>query len=349
VQVLPNEPVDLNDGDVIKFGQYSSIYKFTLERYILTFSQIDKKLKHKLAIIAHDLNFIVNNQISSQCSHLVMERIYITAKVIVALGYGIPIVNVNWLTSLKTSKYTLDPSEYLPHISEDDLNCNTLYTKDMFNPNSNRRTLFKGLTFIYKNPKDITALSEIIEACSGTFKPFKDIEEIKQMPKVVFVSEGLGSYIFTGLDLIAQAVLKLDVNIMNVVTNKVNGEMNVEVINVEESVVYDDESQIGKLIDINPSFHDEMVLDNVVLNVEESVADDICLDERIDVIKPYEFNIENSLNDNENDILVNKSCAVLNNGSTINDYSNVLQETNGSNPNNSHEFGDLNCQSGIYK
>jgi pSer/pThr/pTyr-binding forkhead associated (FHA) protein len=128
--IPPNEPVDLNNGDVIKFGQYSSIYKFTLETYVLAFSQMDKKLKHQLALLATDLNFIVHDKISSECTHLVMERIYITSKVIVALGYGIPIVNVNWLKLLFNSKY-IDDEECLPIIAKDDLNCETLYTKGM--------------------------------------------------------------------------------------------------------------------------------------------------------------------------------------------------------------------------
>lgn len=103
---------ELNVGDIVTFGCYSSSYKLCSQKVTACSSGITKEKRDQVKKLITSLSFDFKSQITPECTHLVMDQINITAKVAVALGYGIPIVSINWLSDLTTSNTFLDEREY---------------------------------------------------------------------------------------------------------------------------------------------------------------------------------------------------------------------------------------------
>ncbi|ORX91348.1 hypothetical protein K493DRAFT_339415 [Basidiobolus meristosporus CBS 931.73] len=160
----------LREGDEIKLGAMSSTYKLTFKRLVLCCSGMRASIKKHLSVIALDLDVKLVDRWSSECTHLVMQNIQVTQKVLFALLRCCYIVNDKWLEAIHNSRHELEvnfslPGEeqFLPPIKEKIIDPNTI----SFLPNERRRGLFKSKTFIVLSSSQLPKISEPVEIGEG--------------------------------------------------------------------------------------------------------------------------------------------------------------------------------------
>ncbi|KAK9704049.1 hypothetical protein K7432_010424 [Basidiobolus ranarum] len=160
----------LQDGDEIKFGAMNSTYKLEFKKLVLCCSGMRATTKKQLATIASELDVKLVDSWSSECTHLIMQNIQVTQKVLFALLSCCYIVKDQWLGEIYKNKNGLEEhfslpeeKEFLPPVKEKIIDPNSI----SFLPNQNRRGLFKAKTFIVFSSSQLPKISEPVEIGGG--------------------------------------------------------------------------------------------------------------------------------------------------------------------------------------
>lgn len=167
VRMKQNTAIKLIGGDLIRFGQMNNIWRVEELKFHTVSSTLSIDQKKSLDQDLIILNGILENQWSDNCTHLTMETITITIKVIQALGAAIPIVTPSfWKAMHKAAKdgTTLPkPEQFLPPVIEPYIN------KDVsFLVNINRKRLFAGKTFVFMIKQHLELYELAIKLAGGT-------------------------------------------------------------------------------------------------------------------------------------------------------------------------------------
>ncbi|XP_022800077.1 nibrin-like isoform X2 [Stylophora pistillata] len=160
--------VSLKNGDEILFGKNDSYYKLKHNPLVVATSCLDEEKKEVLKSKIHKLGgHIVNDWRQGIVSHLVMDGLTFTIKVIHALAECRPIVKPSYFEDVigaGDSRSTLPAAEsYLPVLKED-----TISSQDAsFLPNVARKNLLKGKTFIFISKKQYKRVHHAVESSGG--------------------------------------------------------------------------------------------------------------------------------------------------------------------------------------
>ncbi|XP_016140897.1 nibrin-like isoform X1 [Sinocyclocheilus grahami] len=155
----------LQTGDKITFGVFQSKFSLEKECVVVCSSCVDNERK---ASLSQDLRSIGGRLVNSwtlDCTHLVMPTVKVTIKTICALLCCRPIVKPEFFSAFSRAvqqKLPLPKAEkFRPQIDEPSL------AKDVdLSARPERKSLFKGKTFLFLNSKQMKRLSQAV-SCGG--------------------------------------------------------------------------------------------------------------------------------------------------------------------------------------
>ncbi|KAG8224049.1 hypothetical protein J437_LFUL001126 [Ladona fulva] len=169
-----NKPHELKDGDIIKFGCQWNEWRFNSKPLVVTSSTLPTEVKLSLKNLISELGGTLINDWRESCSHLTMESILLTAKVVCALASAVPIVTPEYWTSFKEAieqkKLPPDPEKFVPPLKEAILNKN----KVSFAVNKERKKVFAGKVFVFPTEKQMKKYRTLISAAGGNSITFSD-------------------------------------------------------------------------------------------------------------------------------------------------------------------------------
>ncbi|KAL4120479.1 hypothetical protein QTP88_013165 [Uroleucon formosanum] len=176
-QIESNCTKILNFGDKIRFGIMDSIW--TVEKYPLmacpsTLRTAEKEaLKHLMTTIGGR----VSRDWSIECSHLCMNSVTVTEKVLLCLASAKPIVTLQYFVDL-CEALSLDSllevpfcMDYKPKLVESLLNPSSL----SLDVNNKRKTLLSGKTFICSTVNQLNRLSTLVKLAGGEIMNYSDV------------------------------------------------------------------------------------------------------------------------------------------------------------------------------
>ncbi|RXG52821.1 Nibrin [Armadillidium vulgare] len=161
----PDTPVTLKQGDIIRFGRNKK-FRLKYQPFIITSSQItNKNVKEQLKECVRCLGGHLVKEWIPDCSLLIMNDLFITAKTVCALAAGANIVTPAYLIDMKTAikekKPLPDIKKYLPVLKEPSIRS----TEVSFYPNLSRKKLFIGKTFFFQNEGSLNRMKQsVVEA-----------------------------------------------------------------------------------------------------------------------------------------------------------------------------------------
>lgn len=181
----------LNENDVIRFGMNQNYFKLLREPLKVTTSCVLAKNKANVKKLVCQLTGHIVNDYQNDCSHVIMDRLTSTVKVINALICQKHVVTTEYLEELvKTTAgqnaIRPDPNKYLPPLSEDNLE------NISFKPNPVRKQLFLNKHFIFLSKSQMEKMFTIVELGKGQcsmFDPSKHFNQayLKENDQLIFI------------------------------------------------------------------------------------------------------------------------------------------------------------------
>lgn len=156
----------LQTGDSVTFGVFQSKFRLEKESVVVCSSCVDNEGKVSLSQDIRSVGGRLVNSWTLDCTHLVMPTVKVTIKTICALLCCRPIVKPEFFSAF--SKAVLQkrplpkPERFRPQIDEPSL------TKEDLDLSARpeRKSLFKGKTFVFFNSKQMKRLSQAV-SCGG--------------------------------------------------------------------------------------------------------------------------------------------------------------------------------------
>ncbi|KAG5898744.1 hypothetical protein JTB14_020938 [Gonioctena quinquepunctata] len=186
VEVTPNKEIILKNDDVIQFGVISSKFIFKQHDFVTTGTRLSSTRKTKLKKDLILLGGTFTENWTSDCTHLTVEEITLTVKVLHALIDEKPIVvPTYWAKFAENAAKSLPP----PNINEynDPPMAEALLNKIELKNCSSRKGLFKGKTFMFLKEKSKKQMEDVIRKAGGVptswEKDSKPLEDIINSPK----------------------------------------------------------------------------------------------------------------------------------------------------------------------
>ncbi|XP_046843588.1 nibrin-like [Xenia sp. Carnegie-2017] len=155
------EAVELKHNDKITFGSQNSSYRLKYESLLVFASCLNQSNKRHMKAQLSKLGGAVVNEWKKGCSHLIMEALSFTVKVIYALVTCIPIVKPSFFDDLVMAVDTKNElplaKNYMPPIKEELIDPKTV----SFHPNEARRSVFLGKLFLFSDQKQVKCVNEM--------------------------------------------------------------------------------------------------------------------------------------------------------------------------------------------
>eukprot|EP01125_Pyxidicula_operculata_P017760 TRINITY_DN6261_c0_g1_i2.p1 TRINITY_DN6261_c0_g1~~TRINITY_DN6261_c0_g1_i2.p1 ORF type:complete len:653 (+),score=135.48 TRINITY_DN6261_c0_g1_i2:52-2010(+) len=190
-KIPPSNDYTLNDGDVITLGDYSMKYQLKYHATIASFSGGSKLL---IPSIVEELSKIGGffAEEAMESTVLIMNRLEITPKVIIAVVRTIPIVTMKWIKDISNIHSALvvpDASDYLPEVKDD-----SKYKKSLFLPDERRKSLFNNMTFITLKESQKKKISDVISLAGGQCILWQTRPDMKDEEMLEYLTEMRESY-----------------------------------------------------------------------------------------------------------------------------------------------------------
>ncbi|XP_048008803.1 nibrin [Megalobrama amblycephala] len=162
----PGSTKTLQTGDKITFGVFQSKFSLEKECVVVCSSCVDNKGKASLSQELHSIGGRLVNSWTLDCTHLVMPTVKVTIKTICALLCCRPIVKPEFFSAFSKAvqqKLPLPKAErFRPQIDEP-----SLAKEDVdLSARPERKSLFKGKTFLFLSSKQMKRLSQAV-SCGG--------------------------------------------------------------------------------------------------------------------------------------------------------------------------------------
>lgn len=184
--------VKIEDETVVQAGSeiqvgLSVVLQIEMVRIKTSTSGMESDRKEKLNVMLGKYGLEITNSWDESCTHLTVDTLLATVKVLQALLDNKPIVTSDYwnkvLKSIKNKSQAPNPDDFFPNSSEQYLN------KECFKYNPDRNKVFQYKILMTHTEKDKSKLSSLIEKAGGkcvsfekskiTLKTFKDnIENI---------------------------------------------------------------------------------------------------------------------------------------------------------------------------
>ncbi|KNC49364.1 uncharacterized protein AMSG_05362 [Thecamonas trahens ATCC 50062] len=168
-KMTQGETVRLSSGSILGLGLNGSTATLRYNAMVIATSSLPSEKRAGLGPLLRQLDAGFTPVWSSSVTHLVMESIVVTQKVVLALVYGVPIVTPDFLEALVASASAgrselPSPAEYMPRVVDDMVDMSVA----SFDPRPLRRSLFAGLTFVFFAANESDPSREVIEAAGGS-------------------------------------------------------------------------------------------------------------------------------------------------------------------------------------
>ncbi|XP_002007605.4 nibrin [Drosophila mojavensis] len=161
-------PTPLHIGDRIRFGALKNVWKLSQLKLLTTASALNATEIHELNNLIKSLNGAIVPSWTDECSHLTMDTVTITVKLLHALLDNKPIVRIDfWRELVKLAKRVHvpndlpKPEDYMPKQPED-------MPSIKWRPE--RTKLFAGKTFVFMNRKHLDMYGTVVQKASGACK-----------------------------------------------------------------------------------------------------------------------------------------------------------------------------------
>ncbi|XP_077067514.1 nibrin [Siphateles boraxobius] len=160
----------LQTGDKITFGVFQSKFSLEKECIVVCSSCLDNEGKASLSQDVHSIRGRLVNSWTLECTHLVMPTVKVTIKTICALLCCRSIVKPEFFSAFSKAvqqKLPLPKAErFRPPIDEP-----SLAKEDVdLSARPERKSLFKGKTFLFLNSKQMKRLSLAVSCGGGVFR-----------------------------------------------------------------------------------------------------------------------------------------------------------------------------------
>ncbi|KAI8051337.1 hypothetical protein BDF22DRAFT_99484 [Syncephalis plumigaleata] len=170
-QIVQEGEQRLNDKDEIQLGSQTSRFRICYRPVNICYSKVPSGTQKQLTQLARSMDITTTNQWHNECTHLLMEELCVTDKVVLALIHGIPIVTSGWLRALASAHDMLieqgekslpDPNLFLPRITDP-----SIPSHISFRANPRRRNLFANRVFITFSEEQYVRVDRAISAAGG--------------------------------------------------------------------------------------------------------------------------------------------------------------------------------------
>lgn len=167
VETKVKEAIELNDGNVIRFGTFKNDWIVHRLDQNTAISMVEKK--DKLMQILNQIKVKVTNQVDETCTHLTMPPLTsVSEKLLIALSSCVSVVTPNYWLAFKDSieSNTVLPKniDFLPKIKED-----LFITPGTISLaiNRERQKLFAGKKFVFVSKKQMEEFQTIVKNGGG--------------------------------------------------------------------------------------------------------------------------------------------------------------------------------------
>ncbi|XP_064540037.1 nibrin [Drosophila montana] len=163
-----NTPTPIQIGDKVRFGALENVWQLSQLKLMTTASALSREELLELNQLISPLNGTILPSWTDECSHLTMDTVTITVKLLHALLQNKPIVRVEfWRELLKLARRL--------HVSEDwprPENFAPVQPADMpsIKWRPERTKLFAGKTFVFMNRKHLEMYGPVVQKASGACK-----------------------------------------------------------------------------------------------------------------------------------------------------------------------------------
>eukprot|EP00092_Neocalanus_flemingeri_P092321 GFUD01117184.1.p1 GENE.GFUD01117184.1~~GFUD01117184.1.p1 ORF type:complete len:829 (+),score=224.00 GFUD01117184.1:76-2562(+) len=151
------KPVKLKDNDRMRFGVAYSIFRLKWISLVVTSSMLNDKKVLNSWLMEIETGTKVQSQWNDTITHLAMNTISLSIKVVNCLAKGVPIVTPEYFrdynSSLKSKQRLPSVTEYTPQVSQSDSESQLRDPQISFQINNDRSHLFTGKTFVFLEPK----------------------------------------------------------------------------------------------------------------------------------------------------------------------------------------------------
>lgn len=179
-KLVADEAIIVKSGSILQFGLQWNVFRLDYMPLVVCPSTLNSAEKSQLKGIVQALNGQLVSDWQENTTHLTMNKITLTVKVVCALGYGKPIVNLEFWNALKNAVETNTKlpnyENYTPPLVEKALH----KSKVSFTIDLGRRTLFAGKTFIACCPAQKQRLENMVVAAGGKVISWVDGEFEKE-------------------------------------------------------------------------------------------------------------------------------------------------------------------------
>uniref|UniRef100_H3AIA2 Nibrin n=1 Tax=Latimeria chalumnae TaxID=7897 RepID=H3AIA2_LATCH len=174
-------PRSLNSRERVTFGVFESKFRVEYEPMIVCSSCLDGPGKVTLNQVVGQLGGHVVNSWMEDCTHLIMPSVKVTVKTICALICCRPIIKLEYFTELLKaiqSKQHLPTLEsFFPPVDEPNIQPEAL---DL-TARPERKSIFRGKTFIFLNAKQHKRLSPAVTLGGGQVKLVAECSKIESL------------------------------------------------------------------------------------------------------------------------------------------------------------------------
>ncbi|XP_057665360.1 nibrin [Diorhabda carinulata] len=166
-ELTPNVEVDLKENDKVQFGVFSSIFKFHQIHFVTTATQLSDNCKEALKKQLDTIQGRYLDNWTSECTHLTLQKISLTVKVLHALLEDKPIVvPAFWAKFVENVSKSIAPPKITdynnPPLAE------ALLNRVEFKKAAPRKNLFMGKHFLFYLEKEEKQVKDLIRKAGGT-------------------------------------------------------------------------------------------------------------------------------------------------------------------------------------
>lgn len=166
--IAPGQRIEVRSGDIIRFGRFQNIWRVEHVEIIITTSLVTVESKANIDGMLKILDGRLFPHWNDACTHLVMDSITTTMKLLMALVNCVPVVTPQFFEQTLAAIQAKQPvlpkeSAFIPSIEEEYI----LQEKSMYECNPNRLQLFEGKTFVFLNVAHQQQYQAVINAARG--------------------------------------------------------------------------------------------------------------------------------------------------------------------------------------
>jgi len=166
------KPVKLKDNDRMRFGVAYSIFRLKWVQLEVTTSMLKDKKPLDSWLMEIDSGTKVRPQWTENTTHLAMNTISLSVKVVNCLAKGVPIVTPeyfrDYICSLKSKQQLPQVSAYTPPVSQSDSENQLRGPNISFGINKERKHLFEGKIFVFLSLKQLKDNETPISLAGGS-------------------------------------------------------------------------------------------------------------------------------------------------------------------------------------